>query len=415
MYLYQTQACHPLRQLQKILVALLLTALAACGGSGDGDSQANENGGQSGNSGGSGFDEKALLLNSAKIMQGGYAKLGQSMPTLTGGINDYCSALGGVEEQAKRDVAQVAFKEAMNDLQHSLLHGIGPALDEDRMLQLYSWPLTSPCQIDLKLASNQPELNNAVNKRGMDTLEYLLFIEPAANHSCPSDVTPVPADLLDNFNALNAADKQARRCAFMINVAADAANSAVVLADAWDAEKGNYAAGLIGTENTKEALNQVTDAMFYFEEVVKENKLDAPLGGGITNTTPSCGAGQPCSQDVESPHARTSKENLIANMLAFQTLYHGGDVGDSAAKGFDDWLEAEGKATLAKDFGGDVQAVITGLKGINGTLFDAVSNNIEPLNALVLGPLQDVSKSLRFNLMPALGLRLPAGSESDTD
>jgi hypothetical protein len=155
--------------------------------------------------------------------------------------------------------------------------------------------------------------------------------------------------------------------------------------------------------------------MFYFEEVVKENKLDAPLGGGITNTTPSCGAGQPCPQDVESPHARISKENLIANMLSFQTLYYGGEVGDSAAKGFDDWLQAKDKTVLSKNFGDDIQAVIDGLKGIDGALFDAVNNDIDSINALVQGPLQDVSKALRFEVMPALGLSLPKGSESDTD
>ncbi|HBR96364.1 MAG TPA: hypothetical protein DD979_03170, partial [Gammaproteobacteria bacterium] len=154
---------------------------------------------------------------------------------------------------------------------------------------------------------------------------------------------------------------------------------------------------------------------FYFEKTLKENKLDQPLGGTATNTLPTCGAGQPCPQDVEAPHARISKENLRANVVAFQALYLGGDAADAEAQGFDDWLVAVGEETLATNFAQDIQAVIDAIDGIEGSLYDAIENDIASVNALLLGPVQDVSQPLRANILQALGLQLPKGSESDTD
>jgi len=398
-----------LKWVYTLLIVLLLAGLTACG-SDSSDSPADE-----GDDTPASFDHGALLENYAAIMQAGFSATGNSVGALDTSIVAYCDALGEAEEQNLREQAQTAFKAAMNDVQHSLLHGVGPALELDRLVQLYSWPLSSTCQIDLKLANDLPELNVAVNKRGLDALEYLLFVDPAMNHSCPDSTVPNPPDLLDNFDALDASEKQTRRCEFMRNVSADAVASAEMLANAWDPNGGNYGATLIGAENPVEALNSVTDAMFYFEKTLKENKLDQPLGGTATNTLPTCGAGQPCPQDVEAPHARISKENLRANVVAFQALYLGGDAADAEAQGFDDWLVAVGEETLATNFAQDIQAVIDAIDGIEGSLYDAIENDIASVNALLLGPVQDVSQPLRANILQALGLQLPKGSESDTD
>ncbi|MCG8382945.1 MAG: imelysin family protein [Gammaproteobacteria bacterium] len=391
------------------LSLVLVLGLTACGG---GSSSGGDNNEPPANSG---IDQRALLTNYASIMRQGFAALGGSVDALETSVITYCDSLGSAGEPAARTAAQDAFKSAMNDVQYSLLHSVGPSLEDDRMVQLYSWPLTSSCQIDLKLARNLTELNLAVNIRGLDALEYLLFVDPAANHSCPASLIPSPPDLLDNFDALSADQKQARRCDFMRNVVDDAAASAQILADAWDPAIDDYGTTLINAVNPAEALNEVTDAMFYFEELVKENKLDQPLGGLLTNITPSCGAWQPCPQDVESPHARISKENLRVNMIAFQELYHGGAPDDTDALGLDDWLIEEGETALATNFGDNIQAVIDGLDNLNGTLYDAISNDLDALNALLTGPVQDVSIPLRESILQVLGLSLPQGSASDTD
>lgn len=399
-----------LKKIRNASLLFSLIVLVACGGtekktSGGSTSGGSTSGGSTSGgstSGGAVEDKQAkLVADVAGIMQKSYADLHGSTDALNNAIAGYCGALGKSDEQAKRTEAQAAFKTAMNDLQHSLLYGVGPALKNDRMLQLYSWPLSSACQIDIKLASNQVALNKAVNKRGMDALEYLLFIKPDANHSCPKS-----GDTLTTFNALSPAQKQQRRCEYMKPVAIDALASTKILADAWDASKGNYVKTMKDEANTKKTLNSITDGMFYFEEVIKENKLDAPLGGKVANTASSCGLGNLCPQGVESPHALISKENLRANMLALQTLYKAG---------FDSWLKDNKKDDLAKKFADDIQAVITGLDGINGTLYAAITTETTALNNLLAGPVQDVSKALRFKVLPALELSLPKTSESDTD
>ena len=384
-----------LRKSGYILMLFSIFTLVACGG-GSGSKSDGGNG-----VGGGTPQQKKLVADVANIMKASFAKLNGSTVLLDARVVAYCDALGANDEQSKRVAAQEAFKAAMNDLQRSLLHSVGPSLDEDRMLQLYSWPLSSPCKIDAKLANNVSTLNSAVDRRGMDALEYLLFVEPTNNHSCPSTTAA-----LDAFNGLSVVDKQARRCEFMMPVAADVKASAKILANAWDDSKGNYASTLTGSSNAKVTLNKVTDAMFYFEEILKENKFDAPLGGAVTNAISSCGIGNLCPQAVESPHARISKENIHANMLALQALYKAG---------FDDWLKAEGKDALAKSFGDDIQAVIDGTNSINGDFYGAISNDTVSMNNLLNGPVQDVSNALRFNVMPALVLKLPEGSASDTD
>lgn len=382
----------------------LLVLLTSCSDSGTSTSSSG---------GGTAFTQQSeLVANVATIMDSGFSQLSSSMATVKTSVGLYCDSVTGVNvgDPGLQMTAQTDFVAAMADVQHSVMYELGPAKTDSRLLQLYSWPTTSACAIDTELAAGDTTLVTAINRRGMDALEYLLFVAPSANHDCSTSTAQ-----LDTFNALADAAKQELRCDFMRNVVDDAAASAVILANAWDASQGNYIATMTDDPNPSAVLNTVTDAMFYFEEVLKEFKLDAPLGGGLTNTAPSCGPGTPCPQDVESLTAGISKENLLANMLAFQQLYLGGAPAQSSKIGFDDWLKADGNDALADKFAADIQSVIDALNAMSGSLFDAITSDIATVNALLEGPVQNVSKDLRFEVMPALGLDLPAGSASDTD
>jgi len=395
----------PNRSKSQIFLSLpMLAFLVSCGGS-------DSTGG--GNGGGTAFTQQAALVtNIATIMDAGFAQLNGSVATAKTSVGLYCDSVTGVSvgDAALRTAAQSDFNAAMLDLQHSVMHSLGPAKADNQLLQLYSWPTTSTCAIDTELAAGNTALVNSVNRRGMDALEYLLFVAPSDNHKCSTSTAQ-----LDAFNVLDGADKQVLRCAFMLNVVDDAAASANVLANAWDASQGNYIATMKTDPNPTAVLNTVTDAMFYFEEILKEFKLDAPLGGGLTNTAPSCGPGTPCPEDVESSYARISKENLLANMLAFQQLYLGGTPAQTTAIGFDDWLKADGNDVMADKFATDIQRVIDALNAMSDSLFDTITGDIATVNSLLQGPVQDVSKALRFDVMPELALNLPAGSASDTD
>jgi len=418
---------HIRKNLNILLLAISLGLLGACGGGGGGgsstntptdtntdtptdnntDTSTNDNPSDA-NQNTNAFDQRSLIANLAGVMRDDFLLLNASVSALKQKADAYCAGLGNANESTLRQEAQNSFKSTMQPLQTVAMYSLGPSLEEDSFRQLYSWPLTSSCSVDTQLAINSTDLNTQVFRRGLDIVEYLLFVEPSANHTCEN----TNADL-DQFNLLSSTEKQQRRCAFMQAVVDDVASNAQTLADAWDVDKGNYAATLTTSSDSTATLNQITDAMFYFEEVVKENKLDAPLGGSQTNTPPSCGAGALCPADVESPYARISKENMLVNVKAFQKLFQGGS--DKAGVGFDDWLIAEGEAELANTMASDIQRIINDLETSDGSFYDALSTDANAWNALLLGPVQTVSNQLRFLFMPALGLQLPATSASDTD
>ena len=413
----KTISSVPQRLLFTMFCVLTMALITACGGGGS------SNGSSAGDNN-SNFELKTILTGVAELMQKDFQTLDERLNALDTSVVTYCSSLGTPLRADNRIQAQADFKSVMETLQNTLMYGgftdgggtygIGPVRDDLRLTQLYSWPLTSSCQVDLNLANDDGELKNAVNQRGIDSLEYLLFVDEGANHSC-ADNFPVLHPQLDTFDALNNGEKEQRRCAAMVNIVADAVVNASLLNSGWAASQDNYAAVMSTSSRPFETLNHISDGMFYFEKLVKEDKIDRPLGGNSTNNPPSCGPGQPCPDDLESSWARLSKENLIANMRAFQNLYHGGSGDIASLSGFDDWLISEGEDALAKKFGDEIQAVIDTLEAINGSLYDAIESDIVTVNTLLIGPVDTLSDTLRFHVLPALKLRLPQGSASDTD
>ncbi len=403
----------PLRAgLRPSIMALLIIGSVSCGG----DDSSSDNGG------GSNFTEHAALItNVANIMDAGFTQTATSTALLQTSINAYCDTVtaSGEGDPTARTNAQNTFTAAMNDLQHSLEHVVGPALDTTRGTKvLYSWPLTSTCRIDEKQAANDVNVGGDVTIRGIDAIEYLLYVDTTTKtpNSCATQTTELTA-----FDALSLAEKQLRRCDYMVNVIADAVSTADTLKEAWNASApDNYVLTMTSTTNATATLNDVTDAMYYLASVVKDNKLDQPMGGDRTLTPPSCGQGSPCAVDVESPNAKISLSNLRNNTLAFQKLFFGGDPADKASNvGFDDWLEAEdGNRIVADKMDADLVELLTSIDALevsDGTLFDAINNNITAVNTLFDGPFQSVSRAFRDTVLPTLGLNLPQGSQADMD
>jgi len=399
------------------MVALLAIGVASCGG----DSNDDDNGGGGGES--NFTDHAALIANSANIMGAGFAQLATSTTALQTSINAYCADAASIADAANRTAAQDAFKTAMNDVQHSVMHKIGPAEDAINGIRIvYSWPLTSSCRVDTKLSEGLVAggevlpPGNPINRRGMDALEYLLFVDSAAMHSC--DPTTAGADLVA-FDALSAEAKQARRCGYMKHTIVDVVAVADTLKTAW----ASPVSAITGTNSDPlVTLNDITDAMYYLADEGKEDKLDQPMGGGRTQTTPSCGLGVPCPADVESPNAKLSFDNLRANTLAFQNLYFGGASADKANNvGFDDWMEAvDGNRVAADKMGSDIEAVLAGLDSLQNdtncaTLYHSITHCSTQLQTFFDGPFQDVTQGFRDNVLPNLGLRRPQGSLADVD
>lgn len=412
-----------IQQMKWGIAASTLLLVTACGGGGSSTSSSGNDTGSSnnstdtgtsnGDSNSSAFAQRDILRDVGASVAGVFQQVEQDMSRLQTSVNNYCATADS--DATARGQAQADFRTLMQSFQQAALFNFGPAADTNRLAQVYSWPMASSCEVDLKLAKEELTLSTAVDRRGLDALEYLLFVEAASGHSC-NDNFIVAHPELNTFNSLDSAEKQRRRCVLMQVVTDDAADNIRTISTAWQADGGNYQADLANARDSRLALNTLTNAMFYLEEMVKENKLDLPLGGTLTNTIPSCGAGQVCPQDVEAAYARISKENLIANMQGLQKLFFAGEPSAAANQvGFDDWLEDVGRADLATSMAEKMASTITALQALDGSLHDNLSTNPTAVSDVLNNHVQVLSQDMRFQFTQALGLELPEGSASDTD
>ena len=240
-----------------------------------------------------------------------------------------------------------------------------------------------------------------VNRRGLAALEYLLFYEG-------DDVTCSTA----GWAALSPAEHSARKQAYAAAVAADVRTRADALAAAWNggfvetlrtAGSGNATYPSLGA-----AMNQVSDALFAFEDPVKEVKVGAPLGHHASCMAP------PCLETLESQYAHHNTANLRANLAGFRMLLQGCGP-DFSGGGLDDLLNASAASSLT-------ERLIAGLAGAESAL--AAIEEPDLAEALVADrasvqafydALKVVTDLLKSELMLVLDLRLPAGLEGDND
>ena len=121
-------------------------------------------------------------------------------------------------------------------------------------------------------------------------------------------------DCATAYQALSPSDRDARIRAYAKAVATDIAARVDALAAAWADTEGSFRreferSGPGGTvfPSTQAALNAVSDAVFYVEGSVKEDKVARPLG--LTDCATAT-----CPELMETRHARIAKENLSVNV-----------------------------------------------------------------------------------------------------
>ncbi len=383
----------------------VLFLLIGCGGGGGGS-------GSEGTPDNATFDKKAVLKDIAAVVVKDLQLLDTDTASFKSDLITYCDQ---PLDQAKKEKSRASYKKMMYSLQRVLPYTFSPLEIKKKFVSVYSWPKSNACRLDIKLAKKDYAIGGSPDSKGVDALEYLHFVEGNAGHTC-LDATVATNPELTAFNALPVAEKQQRRCDLMKVLVEDVSQNVSKINSFWMPSGENYQSTFSESSDPDSMLNKVTDAFFYLEGMIKESKLDRPLGGNLTNYPPSCGSGQICIQDSESPHAKVSKENIIANIEGLQHLYYAG-AKDTAANqtGFDDWLSNIDEDNLSKKMENRMQAIIDGLNNIEGSFVDALSTNPQPFNELLSGPVQNLSQTLKFQFPQAFGFTPPAGAISDTD
>jgi predicted lipoprotein len=362
------------------------------------------------------FDRKMLLANIGEnIVLPVYETFDARVADMATAIDAHCAGLGTADEASLRAAAQDAWKQSMSAWQLVEVMLFGPVSMNDGALRdvVYSWPIVSTCAVDqdVNLRRTDPAAydisTRLTNRRGLAAMEHLLFSDDLA-HTCPIQAAPA------GWDALADADRKAARCSFAQVAVADLAAQAQTLLDAWRPDAGNYLAMFSSAsafESAQAGLNVVSDAMFYLDTETKDMKLAEPAGIAINSCTTM---GQPCPAELESPRARHSRENVLANLRGFQMLFLGQGADGVDRAGFDDLLRALDAAALADQMSAAIAAAIAAVEAIPGAMEDALQSDYQAVVEAHAG-VKGITDVLKSQFLTVLGLDLPDGGASDND
>lgn len=335
-------------------------------------------------------------------------------------LRDASAAAAASPDPAKTLAAREAWSAAIDAWQQAELIRVGPAAPsstpggKDLRDLVYSWPLVSRCLVEQalvakKYASSDFAATALVNTRGLAAAEYLLFYEGADNAcSSSSSINSTGA-----WAALSAQELSARKLAYASVVAADVAAQTKAIADAWSKDGGDFGAQLATAgqpgsvfSTDRLAMNTVSDGLFYLDTHTKDLKLARPLG------LFEC-AEATCPETVESPFAKRSRAHVKNNLIGLRRIVAGCD--EAGQMGFDDLLEALGKASLAADLIADTDAAIAAADALPS---DDIAAAMEQDKAKVLAlhaAVKKVTDVLKTELVTVLDLELPQTVEGDND
>ncbi|HEU4535231.1 MAG TPA: imelysin family protein [Polyangiaceae bacterium] len=341
------------------------------------------------------------------------------------------ATLAAAPSDANREAARAAWVAAIDLWQQAEVFQFGPAAPstspggQGLRDELYAWPLSSRCTVEQALVAQtyaDPAAfaaDRRASVRGLAAIEYLLYSDDTAN-ACAAN-----ADI--NVNQTWTAivpELPARRAAYASAAAAEVAAKAQALADAWAPDKGNFAAQLATAgagsatfASGQLALNAVSDALFYVEIEVKDQKLAIPLALSMSRgcATPVNGI---CPGTFESPFANRSQRHVRNNLVGFRKLFAGCDDEAGAGVGFDDLLTGSGPA------GAQLAAVMTERLDKSFAALDALPEGAMTDAALpaqkapvtqVFGFVSDVVSQMKSQFLSLLDLELPKRAEGDND
>ncbi len=332
--------------------------------------------------------------------------------------------VGGPLDTGLRTSARSAWSAAMDVWQEAEVFQVGPAgLKADTVGgeglrdRIYSWPIVNPCRIDQETLNEGFKDATALasapaNIRGLDALEYLLF-NTSAENACPINAQ---INTSGSWAALSEEEVFARRAAHAAALARDLVASATALRDAWEASGGNFRGSFAGAGESgpyataQEALNNLSDAIFYVDKEVKDAKLGIPLGYFDCNS-------DICPDRFESRLSARAKANLEANLRGFRRVFAGADTSAAAKatpKHFAALLVAAGATELAHAMLDAIDRSEAALAAVTTDLESAIQNDLASVEA-IYGAVKGLTDLLKTQFVSTLDLELPQRAEGDND
>jgi uncharacterized protein len=362
------------------------------------------------------FDRRAMLAhlgnNLLLPIQADFATRAAALPVA---LSAHCDALDAGNGPATLPAAQAALSAAVDSWERADALLIGPAAMDGKALRgmIYGWPLLSACDLDRDVASRWADpasydvTKKLLNARSLSAVEYLLYPQTAM-HSCVT--TPVGWDALG-------ANLPRARCRLALAIATDVSSLGAQLHAAWRADGGNYAgqlatAGTSGSTltNAHAAVNQLSDALFYVDKMVKDMKLAEAAGIAVN----SCETVQmPCLREVELRFADRSTFAIRANLAALREAFTGTTArGDGP--GFDDFLVALGSAELATRMTANLDASIALAASLPDSFLTALDQDYAKVVA-THAAVRAFTDDLKSQFLTVLALEIPDDAATDND
>ena len=348
-------------------------------------------------------------------------------------IDQYCQQEQASSENTTSDtvaddklLAQESWRLAMDNWQKIEMMQLQPLLNADGGLRnnIYSWPIRNTCGVDLDVTYFK---NNEVNgqpydisrrtasRKSMVALEYLLFNE-ALDHTCIGSVIP------QSWNNQTEQYRKVARCEFATEVAKDVADNAQKLLTQWLGDDGvsGYAqtlklAGIDDNEfaTDHDAVNKISDAIFYLDKFTKDGKLAEPLGIFANE----CGS-QACPEVVESKYSQHSIKNIINNLQALKEFMQGQLAGDTSliegAIGFRDYLIDVGDQETADSIDANIITAITNAQAYETSLADTLTADEDKV-LQTHTDVKNITDQLKTDFINSLALELPKTAAGDND
>lgn len=321
-----------------------------------------------------------------------------------------------------RAAAQAAWRDAAASWQQAELMQVGPAGMSgtgcgvvgamELRDEIYSWNLTSTCRIDQETVADahaDTALLDAelVNVRGLDAMEYLLFVETDDN-TCGA-LSPINDE--GTWEAERANIGQ-RRATYAHTAAQLVLEEARGLRDAWEPSGGDFLADWRGAgtdgsayDSSQRALDDLATAMLYLDTATRDMKVGDPAG--ITCMDASC------IDSLETPWANHDKQAILANLDAFGRLFHG-ESPDAMGLGIDDLLLAVGADTLVADLSAALAAAVTAVEAIPGTLREAIEADAPEITT-AYDALGTAQRLFKVDVVTALDIDVQSCTPGDND
>lgn len=384
---------------------LVLAACAACSGSAERpDGPADS------------FDRSAMLAHLAtNVLLPMQAAFDAKAAALPGAIAAYCDALDAGSVGTTRETAVAAWSDAVDAWERADAALIGPAAmtEKDLRYKIYAWPLVAPCGLDRDTASRWQDPASydlalqPPNERSLLAIEYLLFTTETA-HACPTE--PV------GWSALGA-DLPRARCRLAHTLAVDVAARGAELHAAWRADGGDYAgelasAGQAGSSigSAHEAVNRVSDGLFYVDRIVKDMKLGEAAGIAAN----SCNTVQmPCLAEVELRLSDRGTHAIRANLAALREVFTG-TTATSDGPSFDDFLRAVGQPELADAMIADLDAAIAKAAALPDSFVGALQSSYASV-VETHAAVTRFTTDLKSQFLTVLALDIPDDVAADND